>query len=250
MQPNESEKFSRMLAGIFEVYGRPAPSAEARAVWWRMLRTHALADVGQAFGTYTRTEPKFPPTPAQILAMLGEGQGDNRPTADEAWATALGAADEADTVVWTAETAQAFAAARPVLELGDKVGARMAFKGAYERLVDAARREGKPLAVQVSLGWDVERRVTAITAAVTAGLLPAPQAAALLPAPDEALPDDTHARAQIARLRHMMADWSAKPMGTTTAEREQAAARRRHAELLAAHDAKVAAASAEQEARP
>lgn len=246
MQPNENDKFSRMLIGIFEVYGRPAPSAEAQAVWWRILRVHALADVSQAFGTYTRTEPKFGPTPAQILALLGEGQGDDRPTADEAWATALGALDEADTVVWTEETAQAFEAARPVLDLGDKVGARMAFKGAYERLVEAARRDGRSMAVRVSLGWDQNRRVAAVNAAVTAGRLPAPQAAALLPPPDDGAPLDANAIAQLDELRRMMAAWRNKRSAPTVAERAGAVARRQHAELLAAHDAKVAAYQAQQ----
>src|SRR6185312_1858153 len=238
MQPNENDKFSRMLIGIFEVYGRPAPSAEAQAVWWRILRVHALADVSQALGTYTRTEPKFPPTPAQILALLGEGQGDDRPTADEAWATAIGALDEADTVVWTEETAQAFEAARPVLELGDKVGARMAFKGAYERLVEAARRDGRLMAVQVSLGWDAERRITAINAAVTAGLLPASEVAGLLPPPDDVGPVDPQAIAQLAKLRQMIAAWGSETV--TTAEKVSAA-QARHARLLADSDAKVAA---------
>jgi hypothetical protein len=154
---------------------------------------------------------------------------------------ALGSLDEADTVVWTEETAQAFAAARPVLDLGDKVGARMAFKGAYERLVDAARRDGRPMAVQVSLGWDQNRRIVAIDAAVTAGRLPAPQAAALLPPPDDGAPLDANATAQLAELRRLMATWAGKSGAPTTGERATAAAKRQHAELLAAHDAKVAA---------
>jgi hypothetical protein len=226
-----------MLTGIFEVYGRPAPSAEAQAVWWRILRNYALADVSQAFGVYTRTEPKFPPTPAQVLALLGEGQGDNRPTADEAWAIALGACDEADTVVWTEETAQAFDAARPVLDLGDKVGARMAFKGAYERLVEAARRDGKPMTVRVSLGWDGERRVAAINAAVTSGLLPVPQAAAFLPAPDGGDRVDANVAAQIDGLRRAL---DQKRDGPTAADRASTRERSRHAQLLAEHDAKLA----------
>lgn len=243
MQPTENEKFSRMLIGIFEVYSRPAPSAEAQAVWWRVLRSYALSDVSQALGTYTRAEPKFPPTPAQILALMGEGQGDDRPTADEAWAIALGACDEADTVVWTEETAKAFEAARPVLDLGDKVGARMAFKGAYERLVDVARREGRPKSVRASLGWDLDRRAAALSAAVTAGLLPAPEVAGLLPPPDDAAPVDADAAAQIADLRRLLAESSRR---TSVAESASAEAKHRHAQLLATHDAKLAAAKASQ----
>lgn len=206
MDAQDNIAFSKTLTGVFEVYTRPAPSAEAKSVWWRILAPYSLAAVSQALGAYTRANPSYPPTPAAVLELLGQGSGDARPAADEAWAVALAGRDEADTVVWTAETAAAFAAARPVLEMGDEVGARMAFKGAYERLVAAARREGRAPAWQVSLGWDETRRVAPLERAVSAGLLPAPVAAQLLPAPKAEAPADSDAAAQIAKLRAMLAD--------------------------------------------
>lgn len=236
MHPTDATAFDKLLSGVFEIFNRKAPSPEARAVWWRILRSFDLAAVSQALGTYARTHTDFPPTPAAILELLGHGNGDNRPTADEAWAVALSARDEADTVVWTAETAQAFAAARRVLDMGDEVGARMAFKGAYDRLVTTARRESRAPVFQVSLGWDQERRATTLESAVNAGLLPAPAAAALLPPPADTEPTDVDATAQLARLRQMLVD--IKPQSTQ--ERTNAGARTRHAELLAKHDAKLA----------
>ena len=66
---------------------------------------------------------------------------------------------------------QAMTASSPVLEAGDKVGARMAFMSAYERLVIAARAEALPAKWEVSLGYDPARRVTAIESAVRSKLI-------------------------------------------------------------------------------
>jgi len=91
--------------------------------------------------------------------------------ADEAWSIALSASDEQETVVLTAEIRQAMAASNPILEAGDKIGARMAFMSAYERLVSFARAEDRSAAWEVSLGFDAARRVTAIESAVRAQLI-------------------------------------------------------------------------------
>lgn len=105
---------------------------------------------------------------------------DGRPGADEAWATAMLALDEAETVVWTQEASQAFEVARPLLEIHDKTGARMAFRDAYERITRDNRASGIKARWIASLGWDAERRTTVLTAAVEAGesyargLLPPP----------------------------------------------------------------------------
>ncbi|QQX60922.1 hypothetical protein [Pseudomonas chlororaphis] len=96
---------------------------------------------------------------------------DGRPGKDEAWSIALLASDEIETVVMTAEIQQAMTAAAPILRLGDKVGARMAFNSAYDRLVATARAEAIPTAWSVSLGFDPGRRVIAIESAVRMQLI-------------------------------------------------------------------------------
>ena len=106
---------------------------------------------------------------ADILQRVQTSDG--RPGKDEAWSIALLAGDEIETVVMTAEIQQAMTAANPILRLGDKVGARMAFMGAYERLVSAARAEAVPTAWCVSLGFDPARRVAAIESAVRMQLI-------------------------------------------------------------------------------
>jgi len=91
---------------------------------------------------------------------------DGRPGKDEAWSIALAASDQFDTVVMTEEILLAMSVAEPVLHQGDKVGARMAFISAYERLVCAARQQLKPTHWHVSIGFDPQRRVMAIDQAV------------------------------------------------------------------------------------
>jgi len=108
-------------------------------------------------------------TTASILKHAQSADG--RPGKDEAWSIALTASDESETVVMTAEIQQAMTAAAPILQLGDKVGARMAFMSAYERLIANARAEALPASWSVSLGHDPVRRLTAIESAVRMQLI-------------------------------------------------------------------------------
>jgi hypothetical protein len=65
--------------------------------------------------------------------------------------------------------AEAYGACSQLLASGDRIGARMAFKEVYERVVDKAKREGKRPVWQASLGSDVDKRKRALTAAIEAG---------------------------------------------------------------------------------
>jgi len=97
---------------------------------------------------------------------------DGRLGRDEAWAIALQSADEKDTVVWTEEISAAYDAAKPVLMAKDKVGARMAFMSAYDRLLVAARASGEPAKWLISQGWDPDLRDRALETAVRLHRLP------------------------------------------------------------------------------
>ncbi|MDT3718462.1 hypothetical protein [Pseudomonas oryzihabitans] len=106
-------------------------------------------------------------TLAAVLQRIDAADG--RPGKDEAWSIALASTDEFDTVVLTQEIQQALSAALPILRVGDKVGARMAFLSAYERLVQQARSEAMPVAWSVSLGYDAQRRIEAVEQAERMG---------------------------------------------------------------------------------
>lgn len=142
---------------------------------------------------------------------------DGRLSADEAWATALLAHDESETVVWTEEAAQAYWASESLLQNFDKIGARMAFKGAYERLCLESRNLKKPVKWLSSLGHDPEKRKFAIEQAVHLNRLTESAAAGLLPAPkvdpnnpilkliDGNVTTPDVARARLAQLKKMLA---------------------------------------------
>lgn len=242
MSEDDFDAFVQVLDDFASLRQLPPLDARAKALFFRAVAEFPLPLVLRAIEAHLRDpeEGKFKAMvqPAHIIGQIQRAAGqDGRPTGDEAWAIALASQDEADTVIWTAETAQAFAAARPVLARGDEVGARMAFKAAYERLVGAARREGRAPVWQASLGWDPALREQAIVQAVDQGRLPAPVATVLLPPPAGDTPgDEAVAEANIKRLRQMLANVLAPSQ-----RREQAAAaeRERLEHLKAESAAKV-----------
>jgi len=108
-------------------------------------------------------------TLAAIIERINRSDG--HLGANEAWAIALQASDESATVVTTEQITKAMAMAKPVLDNGDEVGARMAFIDAYKRLVDQARQAGIAAQFYPSLGWDIEQRKPVIEQAIQDGLL-------------------------------------------------------------------------------
>lgn len=140
------------------------------------LKEHSEADLAQALKACRRSGGRL--TVDAILKNLHAADG--HPEPNEAWAIALQSFDEAETVLMTAEIQQAAAAAAPIIEARDKVGARMAFISAYQRLVDASRAAASPVAWSVSLGHNPERRALAVEEAQRLGRLPAPEAKRLL----------------------------------------------------------------------
>jgi hypothetical protein len=120
-------------------------------------------------------------TPSAVIERIEDSDG--RPGANEAWGIAMAGFDEAETIVTNEEIAQAMAAAKPIMDSGDEIGARMAFRDCYERIVRQAREAGTIPKWYPSLGHDPIRRVDAIKTAADRGLLTHSQASAYLPAP-------------------------------------------------------------------
>lgn len=166
-----SEDVARLAGAICataETLGQTI-SASAAQLMAEDLAGYNTADIRAALQS-CRRELTGKLTLAAILQRIQAGDG--RPGKDEAWSIALLSSDESDTVVMTDEIQLALGAARPVLDLGDKVGARMAFISAYERLVIQSREEGKPVNWHVSVGFDANRRLEAITKAVQLKRIP------------------------------------------------------------------------------
>lgn len=89
--------------------------------------------------------------------------------------------DEAASCVWTDEMARAWGVARHLLREGDRVGARMAFRDAYNRLVAEARDQGMAPNWTPSLGHDKAGRAEVLEDAVSKGRLTYQHASELAP---------------------------------------------------------------------
>jgi hypothetical protein len=210
MRADDFDDFAQLLDDAYDLIGsgsNKAISGGAKSLFFAAMASYSLAQFRAALSAHCldRARGRFTPKPADIIEQIeASALNDGRPGAEEAWAIALTSRDEADTVVWTAECAAAFSVCGPVLGLGDEVGARMAFKDAYGRLVAAARADRRPAAWSVSAGWDTLRRNAALLRAVTAGLLPAP-VAPLLAAPEGQGADD-RAREQLAEIKRRLVE--------------------------------------------
>ena len=193
--------------------GRYKPDGKQVGLWFALLRPYPLHAVTAALHAHLTTPltGRTLPIPADVIAQLqAMTNDDGRPAVEEAWAIALLTRDEGRTVVWTEEIASAWGVARVVMP--DEVGARMAFKDAYARLVGDARRAGRPVRWTATLGHDTTERTAALKAAAELGRrvqmagaddlaqLPAPrQAVALLTGPASGVPE--HARQALQALR-------------------------------------------------
>ena len=197
VDPNDKREFASIMEAVMLLYGKDSTPSLLR-LYWNALAAHSIDQVRWAFDHWVK-DPKqgtFMPKPADIIRTIQEATGTLESqwlSANEAWAVALPAIDEDATVVWTPEIAKAFDVARPILEGGDKIGARMAFIPAYDRLIDQAKRESRTPSYEVSSGWDANMREVAMRQAVTTGLLPAPNDdTKALPAPDKPKMYDEH----------------------------------------------------------
>lgn len=180
-----SMKVIEAIAIAAEMTGTELSKAAIRGMELE-LEAYPEADVLAALAR-CRRELKHRLTLADIIERLNKGDG--RPGADEAWAKALLGMDEDATVVLSDEISEAMAAARPIFNAGDEVGARMAFRSAYERVVQANREAKIPVRWWVSLGCDPNKREAAVQEGIRQGLLANETARLVLPPPEASKPN-------------------------------------------------------------
>lgn len=167
-----SKELLQAIAVTAELTGTQLSETAARV----MCADLAIYPEEQVMGALVRCrkELKGRMTVADVVSRLDDG----RPGPEEAWA--MLPRDEASSVVWTDEMAQAFGVAAPLLE-DDPIQARMAFLESYKAKVQAARDEGWPVKWTPSLGQDSRGRESVLLEAVNKGRLSAPHAQKLLP---------------------------------------------------------------------
>jgi hypothetical protein len=181
MDANDKKQFLQMLTKTMGAYGKPLPDAGIIGAWVDVLTPYPLQVIGMAFAAYCDEHGEFAPVPAGIAKrckML-----DGRPGPEEAWA--MLPTDENQSASWTDEMAQAWGAALPLIQDGDRIAARMAFKEVYAKLVTEARDQKCPIKWSMSFGEDKNSRQTALADAVRLKRIPLESAIALLP-PDAA----------------------------------------------------------------
>jgi hypothetical protein len=104
---------------------------------------------------------------------------DGRPGAEEAWS--MIPRGEGATVVWTEEMAAAFGVVVSMIDSGEEIPARMAFKEKYAALVAEARDANIPVRWIPSLGHDPNGREAPLEEAVRKNRLTHQHAMELLP---------------------------------------------------------------------
>lgn len=174
MNQHDYDSFCAMLGNVSDLYGKPVNPTQS-AMYFRILSAYPLEGVQWAFDAHARDKDRgrFMPLPADLLAHLEKAAADDgRPSPEEAWSTAIKSMDEAVTVVWTTETAEAWAAVGcELMAAGDKFNASRGFIAKYQELVATARKQGRKARWEVSQGHDKELRHSALETAYRAKLI-------------------------------------------------------------------------------
>jgi hypothetical protein len=114
-------------------------------------------------------------TMADVMTRINDG----RPGAEEAWA--LYPKNETGSAAVTEEMQCAMSAAWPLIQEGDRVAARMAFKESYERIITENRAKNIAVKWSVSLGTNTGEREAALVDAVQRQRISVDRAMGLLP---------------------------------------------------------------------
>lgn len=179
MNHQEKIQFGDLLVATLDVYGAKLTPG-ALSIWTSALEDYPLENLRAALSAHVKNpgSGKFAPKPADLIELLGTNDG--RPGADEAWS--MCPMSEAESAYWTTEAAQAFfAGAADLIERGDQVGARMAFRETYTKRVADARANKIPVAWTFSQGHDKHDREVKMSRAISLGMISLARAKQILP---------------------------------------------------------------------
>ena len=167
MKQSDQERLLKALHGTASLLGHDL-DPDALVLLVDDLAAYPLQAVLEALSSVRREgAPRL--TLKAIMDRLGHGLSHIRGNA--AWAVALPAEDERNSIVWTREMQRAWGVALPLVQNGDMIAARMAFLEAYEQFCAEARNAGRAPEVVMSRGWDATTTAAAIDRARGAGLL-------------------------------------------------------------------------------
>lgn len=171
-------EIAKAIALLTAEYDLPAFGPERIEMWMEALACFQPGSVLRSATSYIKSN-KFKPQLADIIEGCAKQLDANWLGADEIWG--LMPKTEHDSVMHSNETAEALAAALPLMERQDWTAARMAFKDAYTRLSARAKLEGRLPVYFPSFGTDHAGRVTMLANAVQKGQITLARAAEALP---------------------------------------------------------------------
>lgn len=183
MKQSDFDNFSELLTTTAEMYNKTFKPTQT-AIYFNVLSKFPIEAVRMAFNAHLQDSERgrFMPLPADLIGHLEKMRFDDRPSAEEAWSTAVQSIDERVTVVWTEETKLAWdACASELMAIGDKFNASRGFIAKYNDLVSLARLQGKPVVWLVAQGYDKDLREQAVRDAHKAKKITTEQAKILLP---------------------------------------------------------------------
>lgn len=191
MNQCDYDQFGELLGCVAELYGRTVRPMQT-AMYFRALEAYTLESVQSALDAHAKCPERgrFWPLPADLLAKLETSAAiDGRPSPEEAWSTAIQAQDEAVTVVWTTETAQAWGdVGQALMDAGDRFNASRGFIAKYSELCAIARKGGLKARWVVSQGYDKDLRHSALESAYRAGRISRETCRQMLPRHQDAGP--------------------------------------------------------------
>lgn len=180
MIERDFEAFADAFGAAWDFHKPVSDRALAKA--FEVLARYPLPLVLAAIDAHCadRTRGQFPPKPADIIDQIERrNPANSRPGADEAWLRtppeelSYWATDEM-LGAW-AVVAEEMHADRP-----DRLAARMAFKDAYNRLVDEAKTQGRPVRWNLVRGTRKENLEDTVREGLRLGYLPHDEAQHLL----------------------------------------------------------------------
>jgi hypothetical protein len=175
MNTNEKAEFTDLLIGTFEVYGTKITQTSIM-IWINSMSKYPFFDLKTALTYHIQNSP-YAPKPSDMINFIQAQDG--RPGADEAWA--MIPRNESVSAILSQEMLTAMAAAQPLLNEGDQVAARMAFKESYSNLVNSARQTSRPVEWFPSLGNDKYGREAVVKEAIRLGRISETHGRKLLP---------------------------------------------------------------------
>lgn len=182
MIDSDKPAFAEMFTACCFNYGRDA-AKETMRLWWSLLVEHDFQTVANAFQAHIRSSSRMPTINDLLDLITASNPAMRRPGADEAWAKLPRSED--DSVIWTEETAHAWGIASNLVnphlvDRPDWVAARMAFKDAYQRAVESAKANGKPVKWVFAKGHTNDNLLDVVREAVQLGRITEDDARPLL----------------------------------------------------------------------